>query len=106
MTPEFKVYFLFLGQEGPQTRVGIATFDSTIHFYNLNKELQTVCFSPAILGPLSFFVLSLPPCSQVALRVLFGSVMLFFAALPPMVQFDSNIDRNHTCNLQISNFVF
>jgi protein transport protein SEC24 len=27
--------------EGPQTRVGIATFDSTIHFYNLNKELQT-----------------------------------------------------------------
>jgi protein transport protein SEC24 len=34
--------------EGPQTRVGIATFDSTIHFYNLNKELQTVCFSPAI----------------------------------------------------------
>jgi protein transport protein SEC24 len=40
--------------EGPQTRVGIATFDSTIHFYNLNKELQMVCFSPAIRGPLSF----------------------------------------------------
>ncbi|CAK9882645.1 unnamed protein product [Sphagnum jensenii] len=27
--------------ENPLTRVGIATFDSTIHFYNLNKHLQT-----------------------------------------------------------------
>jgi protein transport protein SEC24 len=26
--------------EGPQTRVGLATFDSTIHFYNLNRALQ------------------------------------------------------------------
>ncbi|KAM7272848.1 hypothetical protein ACFE04_027512 [Oxalis oulophora] len=26
--------------EGPQTRVGIATFDSTIHFYNLKRALQ------------------------------------------------------------------
>lgn len=26
--------------ESPQTRVGLATFDSTIHFYNLNRALQ------------------------------------------------------------------
>ncbi|GAB2282340.1 Protein transport protein Sec24C [Dionaea muscipula] len=26
--------------EGPRTMVGIATFDSTIHFYNLNRALQ------------------------------------------------------------------
>ncbi|PRQ36896.1 putative von Willebrand factor, type A, Zinc finger, Sec23/Sec24-type, sec23/Sec24, trunk [Rosa chinensis] len=26
--------------EGPRTRVGIATFDSTIHFYNLKRALQ------------------------------------------------------------------
>ncbi|GLJ22020.1 hypothetical protein SUGI_0412500 [Cryptomeria japonica] len=26
--------------EGPQTKVGIATFDSTIHFYNLNRAFQ------------------------------------------------------------------
>ncbi|XP_024531752.1 protein transport protein Sec24-like At4g32640 [Selaginella moellendorffii] len=26
--------------EGPRTMVGVATFDSTIHFYNLSKDLQ------------------------------------------------------------------
>lgn len=30
------------GQEGPRTHVGIATFDSTIHFYNLKRALQQV----------------------------------------------------------------
>jgi protein transport protein SEC24 len=40
--------------ENPQTRVGIATFDSTIHFYNLNKHLQTVC-SLALNAPLRPF---------------------------------------------------
>lgn len=29
-------------QEGPRTMVGIATFDSTIHFYNLKRALQQV----------------------------------------------------------------
>lgn len=29
-------------QEGPKTMVGIATFDSTIHFYNLKRALQQV----------------------------------------------------------------
>lgn len=29
-------------QEGPRTFVGIATFDSTIHFYNLKRALQQV----------------------------------------------------------------
>ncbi|GJV35961.1 transport protein Sec24-like protein [Tanacetum coccineum] len=29
-----------LQQEGPRTMVGIATFDSTIHFYNLKRALQ------------------------------------------------------------------
>lgn len=29
-------------QEGPRTVVGIATFDSTIHFYNLKRALQQV----------------------------------------------------------------
>ncbi|GKF67781.1 transport protein Sec24-like protein, partial [Tanacetum coccineum] len=28
--------------EGPRTMVGIATFDSTIHFYNLKRALQQV----------------------------------------------------------------
>jgi protein transport protein SEC24 len=28
--------------EGPRTFVGIATFDSTIHFYNLKRALQQV----------------------------------------------------------------
>jgi protein transport protein SEC24 len=27
--------------DDPRTLVGIATFDSTVHFYNLNKNLQT-----------------------------------------------------------------
>ncbi|KAF8411765.1 hypothetical protein HHK36_004323 [Tetracentron sinense] len=30
----------FLLQDGPRTRVGIATFDSTIHFYSLKRALQ------------------------------------------------------------------
>lgn len=29
-------------QEGPRTMVGIATFDSTVHFYNLKRALQQV----------------------------------------------------------------
>jgi len=29
-------------QDDPRILVGIATFDSTVHFYNLNKNLQTV----------------------------------------------------------------
>lgn len=29
-------------QEGPRTLVGIATFDSAIHFYNLKRQLQQV----------------------------------------------------------------
>lgn len=29
-------------QEGSRTMVGIATFDSTIHFYNLKRALQQV----------------------------------------------------------------
>lgn len=33
---------IFLLQEGPRTMVGIATFDSTIHFYNLKRALQQV----------------------------------------------------------------
>lgn len=33
---------LIFAQENPRTMVGIATFDSTVHFYNLNKNLQTV----------------------------------------------------------------
>lgn len=38
-------------QEGPRTFVGIATFDSTIHFYNLKRALQQVncCTSLFIL---------------------------------------------------------
>ena len=28
--------------EGPRTMVGVATFDSTIHFYNLKRALQQV----------------------------------------------------------------
>ncbi|GMY39298.1 protein transport protein Sec24-like At4g32640 [Fagus crenata] len=31
--------------EGPQTMVGIATFDCTIHFYNLKRALQQVTIS-------------------------------------------------------------
>lgn len=30
-------------QEGPRTMVGIATFDSAIHFYNLKRAMQQVC---------------------------------------------------------------
>lgn len=41
-------------QEGPRTFVGIATFDTTIHFYNLKRALQQVTFrsllSISILG--------------------------------------------------------
>lgn len=33
---------ILLVQEGPMTIVGIATFDSTIHFYNLKRALQQV----------------------------------------------------------------
>ncbi|KAJ8760566.1 hypothetical protein K2173_015233 [Erythroxylum novogranatense] len=36
----FQSIILFV--EGPQTMVGIATFDSTIHFYNLKPALQQV----------------------------------------------------------------
>ncbi|XWS64658.1 hypothetical protein CRYUN_Cryun05aG0021900 [Craigia yunnanensis] len=32
--------------EGPRTMVGIATFDSTIHFYNLKRALQQDVFIP------------------------------------------------------------
>ena len=46
-------------QEGPRTFVGIATFDTTIHFYNLKRALQQVTFqsllSISILG-ISFVV--------------------------------------------------
>ncbi|XP_075657285.1 protein transport protein SEC24 C-like isoform X1 [Castanea sativa] len=34
--------------EGPRTMVGIATFDSTIHFYNLKRALQQV-YNPLML---------------------------------------------------------
>lgn len=37
------IYLLF--QEGPRTMVGIATFDATIHFYNLKRALQQVKMS-------------------------------------------------------------
>jgi protein transport protein SEC24 len=30
--------------EGPRTMVGIATFDSAIHFYSLKRDQQQVCF--------------------------------------------------------------
>jgi hypothetical protein len=36
------VVIVILLQEGPQTMVGVATFDSTIHFYNLKRALQQV----------------------------------------------------------------
>jgi hypothetical protein len=36
---------ILLFQEGPQTMVGIATFDCTIHFYNLKRALQQVTIS-------------------------------------------------------------
>ena len=36
---------ILLFQEGPRTMVGIATFDSTIHFYNLKRALQQVTIS-------------------------------------------------------------
>lgn len=35
------IFYFFL-QEGPRTMVGIATFDSAIHFYNLKRILQQV----------------------------------------------------------------
>lgn len=39
------VLMYLLLQEGPRTMVGIATFDSTIHFYNLKRALQQVNIS-------------------------------------------------------------
>jgi hypothetical protein len=39
------VLMAVLLQEGPQTMVGVATFDSTIHFYNLKRALQQVTVS-------------------------------------------------------------
>lgn len=36
------ILILQLVQEGPRTIVGVATFDSTIHFYNLKRALQQV----------------------------------------------------------------
>lgn len=35
-------FLVILLQEGPRTFVGVATFDSTIHFYNLKRALQQV----------------------------------------------------------------
>ena len=39
----FTGWYLASSQEGPRTMVGIATFDSSIHFYNLKRNLQQVC---------------------------------------------------------------
>lgn len=36
------ILMILLFQEGPRTMVGIATFDTTIHFYNLKRSLQQV----------------------------------------------------------------
>lgn len=41
MTAYSKLMFYVL-QEGPRTMVGIATYDVTIHFYNLKRALQQV----------------------------------------------------------------
>jgi len=38
------VLMVILLQEGPQTMVGIATFDSTIHFYCLKRALRQVSY--------------------------------------------------------------
>lgn len=42
---------IFDTQEGPRTMVGVATFDSAIHFYNLKRAMQQVnaCNSSASL---------------------------------------------------------
>jgi hypothetical protein len=42
---QFTDLIILLFQEGPQTMVGIATFDCTIHFYNLKRALQQVTIS-------------------------------------------------------------
>jgi len=42
---QFVLHCLLL-QEGPRTMVGIATFDSTIHFYNLRRASQQVSGQP------------------------------------------------------------
>lgn len=39
------VLMFLLLQEGPRTMLGIATFDSTVHFYNLKRVLQQVILS-------------------------------------------------------------
>lgn len=41
-------------QEGPRTMVGIATFDSAIHFYNLKRAMQQVCATFRLLAEFSF----------------------------------------------------
>lgn len=41
-------------QEGPRTTVGIATFDSAIHFYNLKRAMQQVCATFRLLAEFSF----------------------------------------------------
>lgn len=56
----FKLWDCFL-QEGPRTMIGIATYDSTIQFYNLKLTLQEVYWNLILVAGYVYLLIFVLP---------------------------------------------